>query len=67
MLLILLFIREMVEHLLLCDQALTNVHKAAIALHLDEVVNDQLDCGSVHIMDHDLVQLLTGALPEGGT
>jgi hypothetical protein len=55
MLLILLFIREMVEHLLLCDQALTNVHKAAIALHLDEVVNDQLDCGSVHIMDHDLV------------
>ena len=67
MLLNLLFIREMGEEdLLLSSEALTDLNESAIALHFNEIVDNQLDRGSVHIMDHYLIQLLARALPERG-
>ena len=56
-----LFIREMGD-LLLCDQGLIQLYD--ILVH--QVLYDLPDGLLVHIVDHDLVQLLARPLPERG-
>ena len=64
MLFILLFIREMVEDLLLRDEALTDIEEHSITFHFNKIIDDQLDCRPVHIMDHHLIQLLSRSFSE---